>query len=151
MPLDASYAGRTYPPTTPYEVGREKVREFATALGDTDPVHSDVHAARAAGHPDVVAPLTFAIIVAFRGLDAIVTDPALGLDYSRVVHGEQRFRYTRPVRAGDRLTATATIESVKSAAGNDVLGVRCELATEAGESVGTAWSTLVSRAPEGAS
>ncbi|HSK27190.1 MAG TPA: MaoC family dehydratase N-terminal domain-containing protein [Jiangellales bacterium] len=145
MPLDASFAGRTYPPTGPYEVGREKIREFADAIGDPEPAYRDPEAARALGHPDVVAPPTFAVIVAFRGIDAITGDPELGLDFSRVVHGDQRFRYDRPLRAGDRVTATAVVETVRSIGGNDILGVRCDLATEDGEAVGSAWSTLVAR------
>jgi acyl dehydratase len=148
MPLDASFAGRTYPPTAPYEVGREKIREFADAIGDRDPAYRDPEAAQALGHPDVVAPPTFAVIVAFRGLDTIVEDPDLGLDYSRVVHGDQRFSYRRPLRAGDRVTATAVVETVRSVGGNDILGVRCDLATEDGEPVGSAWSTLVARGEE---
>jgi acyl dehydratase len=148
MPLDASFAGRTYPPTAPYEVGREKIREFADAIGDPDPAYRDPEAAQALGHPDVVAPPTFAVIVAFRGLDTIVEDPDLGLDYSRVVHGDQRFSYRRPLRAGDRVTATAVVETVRSVGGNDILGVRCDLATEDGEPVGSAWSTLVARGEE---
>ncbi|HEU4492140.1 MAG TPA: MaoC family dehydratase N-terminal domain-containing protein [Jiangellales bacterium] len=145
MPLDASFAGRTYPPTAPYEVCREKIREFADAIGDPDPAYRDPEAARTLGHPDVVAPPTFAVIVAFRGLDTIIGDPDLGLDYSRVVHGDQRFSYRRPLRAGDRVTATAVVETVRSLGGNDILGVRCDLATEDGEAVGSAWSTLVAR------
>ena len=145
MPLDASFAGRTYPPTAPYEVCREKVREFADAIGDPDPAYRDPGAARTLGHPDVVAPPTFAVIVAFRGLDTIIGDPDLGLDYSRVVHGDQRFSYRRPLRAGDRVTATAVVETVRSVGGNDILVVRCDLATEDGEPVGSAWSTLVAR------
>jgi acyl dehydratase len=146
MPLDASFAGRTYPPTAPYEVCREKIREFANAIGDPDPAYRDPEAARTLGHPDVVAPPTFAVIVAFRGLDTIIGDADLGLDYSRVVHGDQRFSYQRPLRAGDRVTATAVVETVRSVGGNDILGVRCDLATEDGEAVGSAWSTLVARA-----
>jgi acyl dehydratase len=145
MPLDASFAGRTYPPTAPYEVCREKIREFADAIGDQDPAYRDPEAARTLGHPDVVAPPTFAVIVAFRGLDTIIGDPDLGLDYSRVVHGDQRFSYQRPLRAGDRVTATAVVETVRSVGGNDILGVRCDLATEDGEAIGSAWSTLVAR------
>ena len=145
MPLDASFAGRTYPPTAPYAVCREKIREFANAIGDPDPAYRDPEAARTLGHPDVVAPPTFAVIVAFRGLDTIIGDADLGLDYSRVVHGDQRFSYQRPLRAGDRVTATAVVETVRSVGGNDILGVRCDLATEDGEAVGSAWSTLVAR------
>ena len=148
MPLDASFAGRTYPPTAPYEVCREKIREFADAIGDPDPAYRDPEAARPLGHPDVVAPPTFAVIVAFRGLDTIIGDPDLGLDYSRVVHGDQRFSYRRPLRAGDRVTATAVVETVRSLGGNDILGVRCDLATEDGDAVGSAWSTLVARGEE---
>jgi hypothetical protein len=92
-----------------------------------------------------VAPPTFAVIAAFRGLDTIIGDPDLGLDYSRVVHGDQRFSYRRPLRAGDRVTATAVVETVRSVGGNDILGVRCDLATEDGEAIGSAWSTLVAR------
>jgi len=145
MPLDASFAGRTYPPTASYEVCREKIREFADAIGDPDPAYRDPEAARTLGHPDVVAPPTFAVIVAFRGLDTIIGDADLGLDYSRVVHGDQRFSYRRPLRAGDRVTATAVVETVRSIGGNDILGVRCDLATEDGAAVGSAWSTLVAR------
>ena len=149
MPLDPSYAGRTYPPSEPYEVCREKLREFARAVGDTDVASRDPEAARALGFPDIVAPPTFAAVVAFRGLDVITSDPELGLDYRRVLHRDQAFRYVRPVFAGDRLTATATIETVKSMRGNDLLTVRCDLATTDGEPVGTVTSTLVSRAAEG--
>ena len=91
MPLDQSFIGRTYPPTAPYQVGREKIREFATAIGAGDPVHHDVEAAKAAGYPDVVAPPTWPIVITMAALKQIVMDPALGVDYSRVVHGDQRF------------------------------------------------------------
>lgn len=145
MALDASLIGKTYPPTEPYEVGREKVREFATAIGDPDASYREERAARELGHPDVVAPPTFAVVVAFRALDVIIADPDLGLDYSRVLHGDQRFTYTRPVRAGDRLSATATIDTIRSVAGNDLLTVRSEIATGDGEHVCTATTTFVAR------
>src|ERR1700761_7098421 len=101
MPLDQSFVGRVYPPTAPYEVGREKIREFAEAINDPNPIYRDQAAARAAGHPDVVAPPTFPIVVTMDAGGQVAHDPELGLDYSRVVHGEQRFVYERPVRAGD--------------------------------------------------
>ena len=103
MALDQSFVGRTYPPTAPYEVGREKIREFAEAVGDADPAYTDPEAARALGHPDVIAPPTFVVRHHVQGRGQVVQDPQLGLDYSRVVHGDQKFAYTRPVRAGDRL------------------------------------------------
>ncbi|MGO4422749.1 MaoC family dehydratase N-terminal domain-containing protein, partial [Streptomyces sp. MCAF7] len=78
----------------------------------------------------------------------VIEDPQLGLDYSRVVHGDQRFVYTRPLHAGDRLTVTSTIDSIKSLAGNDILSVRGEVHDEAGEHVVTSYTTLVARAVE---
>lgn len=99
MALDQSFVGRTYPPTAPYEVGREKIREFAEAVGDPNPVYTDPEAAKAVGHPDVIAPPTFPFVITYKAAGQVVLDPELGLDYSRVVHGDQKFSYTRPVRA----------------------------------------------------
>ncbi|MFJ9868631.1 MaoC family dehydratase N-terminal domain-containing protein [Streptomyces sp. NPDC101165] len=148
MALDQSFVGRTYPSTEPYEVGREKIREFAEAVGEANPVYSDPEAAKAFGHPDVIAPPTFVFAITYRAAGAVIEDPQLGLDYSRVVHGSQKFAYTRPVRVGDRLTVTSTIEGIKSLAGNDVLDIRGEVHDEAGEHVVTAWTKLVARAAE---
>jgi acyl dehydratase len=145
MALDAGLVGRSYPPSAVYEVGREKIAEFATALGDDDPVYRDPEAARAAGHPDVIAPPTFAIVLSLGAGHAVVEDPDVGLDYSRVVHGEQRFTHHRPIRAGDRLVATASVAAVRSVAGNDMLTTRVDLATEDGEPVCTTTSMLVAR------
>ncbi|MBM7054470.1 MULTISPECIES: MaoC family dehydratase N-terminal domain-containing protein [Streptomyces] len=148
MALDQSFVGRTYPPTPAYEVGREKIREFAEAVGDTHPAYVDVDAARALGHADVIAPPTFVFSITYRAAGEVVQDPQLGLDYSRVVHGDQKFSYVRPVRAGDRLTVTSTIESIKSLAGNDVIDIRGDVHDEAGELVVTALTKLVARAAE---
>src|SRR5690242_11470948 len=116
MALDQSFVGRSYPPTDPYEVGREKIREFAEAIGDANPAYTDPEAAKALGHSDVIAPPTFVFAITFRAAGQVIEDPQLGLDYSRVVHGDQKFSYVRPVRAGDRLTVTSTIEAIKSLA-----------------------------------
>lgn len=148
MALDQSFVGRSYPPTPPYEVGREKIREFAEAIGDDNPAYTDPAAARELGHPDVIAPPTFVFAITFRAARQVTQDPQLGLDYDRVVHGDQKFSYTRPVRAGDRLTVTSTIESIRSMAGNDILDVRGEVHDESGEHVVTAHSKLVARGPE---
>ena len=145
MALDQSFVGRSYPPTEPYEVGREKIREFAVAVGDANPVYTDPEAAKALGHPDVIAPPTFVFAITFAAAGQVVADPQLGLDYSRVVHGDQKFAYTRPVRAGDRLSVTSTIEAVKTMAGNDILDVRGEVHDEAGEHLVTAGTKLVAR------
>jgi acyl dehydratase len=145
MALDAGLVGRSYPPSAVYEVGRAKIAEFADALGDTDLVYRDADAARAAGHPDVIAPPTFAIVVTLGAADVVLADPDVELDYSRVVHGEQRFTHHRPIRAGDRLVSTTTIDAVRSVAGNDLLTTRVDVATEDGEPVCTATSMLVAR------
>jgi acyl dehydratase len=147
--LDQSFVGRTYPPTPPYEVGREKIREFADAIGDANPAYRDPEAARALGHLDVIAPPTFGIVLSMRAGAQVVADPELGLDYSRVVHGEQRFVHARPIRAGDRLRAVVTVENIRAAAGNDMITTRGEVSTEAGELVFTAYSTLVARGTAG--
>jgi acyl dehydratase len=148
MVLDQSFVGRTYPPTSPYEVGREKIREFAEAVGDANPAYTDQEAARALGHADVIAPPTFAFAITFKAAEEVIEDPQLGLDYDRVVHGDQKSAYTRPARAGDRLTVTSTIETIKSLAGNDIVDIRGEVRDEAGEHVVTAWTKLVARAAE---
>ena len=145
MALDPELVGRSYPPSVVYEVGRAKIAEFATAIGADDPVHRDVEAARAAGHPDVIAPPTFAIVVSLEAAFVVLGDPDVSLDYSRVVHGEQKFVHHRPIRAGDRLVATTTIDAVRNVAGNDLLTTRVDLATEDGEAVCTATSMLVGR------
>jgi acyl dehydratase len=145
MPIDPSYAGRSYPPTEPYEVGLEKIREFADAIGDPNPAYRDREAARSLGHPDVIAPPTFPFVLTFRATRCLIDDPELGIDYSRVVHGEQQFRHTRPVRSGDTLTVAVTLEAVRSAGGHDMLTSRSDVATVAGEHVVSVWSTLVVR------
>jgi len=143
MPVDPSLVGRTYPPSRAYEVGREKIREFADALGDSHPAYRDPEAAQALGHPDVVAPPTFPILFALDAAMAVLRD--LGIDLARVVHGDQTFRYSRPLRPGDRLVTTVEVVGVKQLAGNDVLTVDCVSATEEGEHVVTSVCTLVHR------
>ena len=142
--VNASYVGRTYPPTPAYEVGREKLREFAQATG-MHPVHVDAQAARALGYPDVIAPPTFAVVIAQRCERQLVLDPDAGIDYSRVVHGEQSFRHHRPIVAGDRLVAVLHVDGVRSAGGHAMVTTRSEIATEGGEPVCTVSSTIVVR------
>lgn len=145
MPLDPSFAGRSYPPTTPYRVGREKIREFCEAIGVADEACLDPEAARKLGYPDVVAPPTFAMVLTNSGVRQLVADPDLRLDFSRVVHGDQRFEYRRAIYAGDWLTCVTVIESIASRASNDFLLTRTEVNAEDGELVVTGWSRLVVR------
>ena len=146
MAINLELVGKSYPPAPAYEVGREKIREFAAAIGDDNPAYHESAAAQALGHRAVIAPATFAVIVSFLAASAVVNDPDLGLDYSRVVHGEQRFSYSRPITAGDRLVATATIENLRIAAGNDMVTTRTDITTIDGEHVVTATAVIVSRA-----
>ena len=148
MALNADLVGRTYPASPVYQVGREKVREFARAIGESSPLCSDVDAARAAGYSDVIAPPTFAIVVSMEAGRQAAFDPDLGLDYTRVVHGEQTFEYARPIVAGDELVCTASIHAIREAAGNDILTTRADITTISGEHVCTTYSVLVARGAE---
>ncbi|ANP48289.1 acyl dehydratase [Streptomyces griseochromogenes] len=132
--FDTSRAGRIYPPSEPYEVGREKIREFSAAVGG---VPGD----------GLVAPPTFPIVLAMRAERQVADDPDLGFDFSRVLHRDQRFEAVRALRAGDRLSVSVEVLSAETIDGNDVLTLRgqvCEADT--GALVCTTTSTLVSRA-----
>ncbi|WP_141580528.1 MaoC family dehydratase N-terminal domain-containing protein [Actinomadura sp. WMMA1423] len=143
MALNRDFIGRTFPPSDPYEVSRVKIREFADAIGDRNPVYRDQEAAKAAGHPDVIAPPTFPIVVSLGNPG--LADPALGLNYAMVVHGEQRFEYTRPLRAGDVITCTSTITEIRSIGNNEKMVVETEVATVEGELVCKSYNTIVER------
>ncbi|MGH3508765.1 MAG: FAS1-like dehydratase domain-containing protein [Nocardioidaceae bacterium] len=131
MAVDASLAGRTFPPTEPYPVSEEKLREFAAATGN----------AYAGG----AAPATFPIVIAFGAMTALMQDPEVGIALHRVVHGEQRFRYARSIVAGDRLSATLTVDTLRQIGGADIIGTRTEITGPDGEPVCTAFATLVHR------
>ena len=147
MALKAKLVGKQYPPQT-YEVGREKVREFAVAIGDDSPVYAEVSAARALGHTDLVAPPTFAVVVTRGPQIAVIDDPELGLDFSRVVHGDQKFHFTRPIVAGDVLVTTSSVGSARTVAGNDFLTIRSDVVDAEGSPVVTVSALLVARASE---
>ena len=149
MPANKDFVGRTFPATKPYEVSRVKIAEFADAIGDPSPVFRDREAAAAAGYPDVIAPPTFPIVVTMASSGSAVADPELGINYAMVVHGEQRFEYTRPLRAGDVVTAQSTIESIREVGSNVLMNTRTELRTVAGEHVCTAFSIIVERGATG--
>jgi acyl dehydratase len=145
VPLNRDYIGKSYPGARVYEVGREKLREFAEAIGDKNPAYVDPDAARALGHPDVIAPPTFATVITLQAGAQAVFDPGLGLDYAFVVHGEQEYIHHRPIRANDRLSTTVTIRDIRDAGRNEVLTLTMELTAEDGEQVCTAINTIVSR------
>jgi len=140
--------GRSYPPTPPYLVGREKVREFALAVFAESPIHHDVLAAQKAGYADVVAPPTFAVVIQERALAKLLSDPEAGIDFSRVVHGEQAFSYNRAIVAGDELSATLTVTRVASLGSHSMLTAETRINDLQNEHVLTARSTLVVRGEE---
>ena len=148
VPVNPELQGRSYPPTPPYLVGREKVREFARAVFADSPLHHDPEAARAAGYSDVVAPPTFPVVVQEQTLAQLLGDPDAGIDFSRVVHGDQRFTFTRPIVAGDELTATLTVTGVKSLGGHSMVTAESAVVDAGGAHVVTAISTLVVRGDE---
>src|SRR5215510_14328376 len=130
MPLAPDLAGREFPPTPPYDVSRSQIAAFADAIGADDPLHRDQEAAKAAGHPDVIAPPTFPIVVALGSTALANLD--LGLNYAMVVHGEQRFEYERPVRAGDVVVCEPTITEIKTIGKNEKLVIETEVRTVEG-------------------
>jgi acyl dehydratase len=130
--VDSSLAGRTFAPTAAYVVSAERIAEFAVATG--------------CAYDGGAAPATFPIVVAFRAMTDLLDDPSVGISLHRVVHGEQRFSYTRPVVAEDVLTATLTVEGVRSIGGADIITTRSEITDESGDHVVTARATLVHRA-----
>jgi acyl dehydratase len=132
MPLDPALAGRTFRSSAPYHVSPEKITEFRAAIGDT------------ADEVDV-APFTFPMVLAFGLMTALMTDPEVGIELRNVVHRDQRIDQVRPIHAGDRLVATLVVDSVRSAAGVDMIATRTEIATVEGEPVSRATAMLVHR------
>ena len=148
MTVNPQLVGRVFPPTEPYFVGREKVREFSRAVFAASPLSLDVAAARAAGYSDLVASPTFAVVVQELTLHQLLSEPDAGIDFSRVVHGDQRFTFTRPIVAGDKLTATLTVTSIKSLGGHSMVTAESSIVGADGGHVVTATSTLVVRGDE---
>lgn len=145
MSVNPDVAGRTYPSIPPYQVSREAIRAFAQAVRGENPIHHDLDAARAAGHTDLVAPPTFAIIVAQKAEAAVVQDAQAGIDFSRVVHADQRFTHHRGIVAGDELTAATTVETVRAVGTGAMVTFRTEIIDHDGQPVSTALSSLLVR------
>jgi acyl dehydratase len=106
MAIKTEAIGKEYPPTT-YQVGREKIKEYATVLGIDNPVHFDVEAARAAGFRDVVAPPMFAVVYSSPAAGPAMLDPEVGMNFAAMVHGGQEFEWGEPACSGDEITTTA--------------------------------------------
>ena len=145
MPLNREFIGRSARSSRPFEVTRNDIRRFAVAIGDSNPVYSDPEAAKALGHPDVIAPPTFLITASTNEAGSFLGDPALGLVYALVVHGEEKFDFHRPVRAGDLLDSETRIADIRDAGRNELMTMVSEVTAADGERVATTTSTLVSR------
>jgi acyl dehydratase len=141
-----STVGRTFPPVT-YAVGREKVREYARAVGETSPLCLDVEAARAAGHADVVAPPMFAVVYAGPAIGAALLDPEVGIDFARMVHGGQAFAWGPPVVAGDEVTTECECTDVSERVGLRYFVFETRSANQRGERVCTGTWTNIVRGP----
>jgi acyl dehydratase len=143
--VNTDYLGRTFPATEPYEVCRVKIADFAEAIGDRNPLYTNASAAQAAGYPDVIAPPTFPIVITMAASRAAIADPGLGLNYALVVHGEQRFTYSRPLHAGDVVVAQSTISGIREVGSMTMVTTETEIRTVDGEHVCTGHGTLVER------
>jgi acyl dehydratase len=140
---DGSVIGRTYEPTT-YAVGREKVREYAAAVGETNPLHLDVEAARAAGYDDVVAPPMFAVVYAARSVGPALFDPDVGIDFARMLHAGQEFVWGPPVVAGDEVTTTASVKDIAERGGMNFYVFESVSENQRGDTVCTGtWTQIV--------
>ncbi len=146
--MNQDLVGREFPPTAPYLVGREKVREFARAVFADAPQHTDVDAARALGFDDVVAPPTFAMVIQDHTLQQLLAQEDSGIVLARTIHAEQRFAYSRPIVAGDELAGQLRVTGIRIMGGNAMITSEAEITDAAGQHVVTATSVLLVGADE---
>lgn len=143
MAASADVIGKTYPATT-YAVGREKIREYALAVGESDPLYLDVEAARAAGHDDVVAPPMFAVVYSLPAVAQAMFDPEIGIEFARLVHGGQEFTWGPLVIAGDEVETTTSVADISERAGNGFFVFESTSVNQRGETVCVGrWSNIV--------
>jgi acyl dehydratase len=144
VPLNTSVVGKEYAPLE-LSVEREDVIRFAEAIGEDASVFLDTDAAREAGYPEQLAPPTFVTRLQIMASAQAAADPELGLDYTRVVHGEQTYEYRRPVRVGDALTAVPRIAEIRARGPLEFLVVESDIRDAGGETVLVARTTLIVR------
>lgn len=143
--VNENYVGREFLGTPPYRVSRAKISEFASAVGATSELHFDPSAAAAAGYADVVAPATFAVIIAQRAEAEYIRDPEAGIDFSRVVHANETFNLVRPLVAGDDISTVVRVSNITSRAGITMVTTEVTLTDADGADVGTVESTIAVR------
>jgi acyl dehydratase len=143
MALNSDAIGKRYPPST-YAVGREKIREYAAAVGETNPLHFDPEAARAAGYVDVVAPPMFTVVYSGRSVAPAVLDPDVGINLAMMVHGSQEFRWGPVVVAGDEITTSASVKDIAERGGMSFYVFESVSENQRGETVCTGtWTNIV--------
>ncbi|HTF48523.1 MAG TPA: MaoC family dehydratase N-terminal domain-containing protein [Pseudonocardia sp.] len=147
--VDESYVGRTLPPSPPYQVGRERIREFATAVGERSPLCHDVEAARAAGYPDLVAPPSFPVVFTMPRIELFLRDPGFGWRFEGTVHGDQKIEFQRPIHAGDELVTVVRVDGLRTRAGTHMLTLHCAVSTIDGEPVCATEALLLSQEDAG--
>lgn len=143
MALSTAAVGKTYPPVE-YAVGREKIREYASAVGETNALYFDVEAARSAGHADVVAPPMFAVVYGARAVAPGLFDPEVGIDFARMLHAGQEFVWGPVVVAGDEITTTASVKDISERGGMNFFVFESVSINHRGETVSTGtWTQIV--------
>jgi acyl dehydratase len=143
MVVNTDAIGKTYPASV-YAVGREKIREYASAVGETNPLYFDVDAARAAGYADVVAPPMFAVVYQGRAIAPALFDPEVGIDFAHMLHAGQEFEWGPLVVAGDEITTTTTVAEIGERGGMGSYVFQTDSRNERGEIVCTGiWRQLV--------
>jgi acyl dehydratase len=143
MPVSTEAVGKTYDPVT-YAVGREKIREYARAVGETNPVHLDLDAARAAGYADLVAPPMFTVVYSAPAMGPAVLDPDVGINLLMMVHGGQEFEWGPPVVAGDEIVTTVSIKDISERGGMAFYVFESVSENQRGERVCTGtWTNIV--------
>jgi acyl dehydratase len=143
MTVDTSAIGKTYEPIT-YAAGREKIREYAVAVGETNPLHFDVEWARAAGYADVVAPPMFAVVYTAGSVGPAILDPDVGIDFAMMVHGGQEFVWGPLVIAGDEITTTTSVKEIADRRGIGFYVFESESTNQRGETVCTGtWTNIM--------
>jgi acyl dehydratase len=141
--LKSDAVGKTYAPTV-YAVGREKIKEYALAVGETNPLHLDPAAARAAGYRDVVAPPMFCVVYSAPSMGPAIFDPDVGINFALMVHGGQEFVWGPLVVAGDEITTTVSVKSIEQRAGNGFYVFESQSINQDGENVCTGtWTNIV--------
>jgi hypothetical protein len=133
MAITEAHARRRYPPCDPYQVSAAKITEFATALGDDNPRYRG---------DSPMAPPTFAAVISAPAWNQVFSDPELDLSLERIVHGDQRFTFMRPLHAGDVVIATVKIDKVRVRSGSELISATVDITSREGEPVCSVQATF---------